>query len=365
MGACSGHSHEVGIGMACCFAAGFATIIGALFIVFVRVRNARVISAAIAFATGVMLYISFVDIYIGKGVANFEEAGYSTADSFLYATLCFFGGFPLTYGLDFIANRILEMHNFKTCKADNKSGEIEAKKDSNIITVIHPPTTVGDCTSPIATTNTIATASTTLNTTSGDPTLISNTALAIPLAMEEGTIRHLGSAVCPNELDVILSDEDCYNFAHAGLLAGMAIAVHNCPEGLVTFVSYFYDSSMGVSTAFAIAIHNIPEGMVVAFPIFYATNSKWQAIFWAALSGATEPVGALIGLAVACGGSLTNTVFGILFGLIAGIMVYVSLVELYPRARKYDSEDRITSKLMALGMIVMATSLVVINYADQ
>ncbi len=56
----------------------------------------------------------------------------------------------------------------------------------------------------------------------------------------------------------------------------------------------------------------------MAVPIYYATGSRLRAVGWASLSALMEPLGAVIGLAVACGGSLTDQVFGILFGLVAG-----------------------------------------------
>jgi hypothetical protein len=45
----------------------------------------------------------------------------------------------------------------------------------------------------------------------------------------------------------------------AGLLAALAIAIHNFPEGLQTFVSALADPALGIVIALAIALHNIPE----------------------------------------------------------------------------------------------------------
>lgn len=41
------------------------------------------------------------------------------------------------------------------------------------------------------------------------------------------------------------------------------------------------------------------------------------------ISAITEPIGALVGLAVACTGSINDVALGVVFGLIAGIMVYI------------------------------------------
>jgi len=82
------------------------------------------------------------------------------------------------------------------------------------------------------------------------------------------------------------------------ILAALAIAIHNFPEGLATFMGTLSDASVGVSLAIAIAIHNIPEGICVAVPIYYSTGSRIQAFLWAFLSGISEPVGALLGWAI-------------------------------------------------------------------
>jgi ZIP family zinc transporter len=63
--------------------------------------------------------------------------------------------------------------------------------------------------------------------------------------------------------------------------------------------------------------------MVVAFTIFYATGNRWRAIMWSAVSGLSEILGAVIGLSVVCGSSMSDIAFGIVFGLVGGLMVSV------------------------------------------
>ena len=75
-----------------------------------------------------------------------------------------------------------------------------------------------------------------------------------------------------------------------GLLSALAIAVHNFPEGIATFIGALNDPEMGAGITFAIAIHNIPEGIAVAIPIYYATKSKGKALLYATLSGMSEVI---------------------------------------------------------------------------
>lgn len=112
---------------------------------------------------------------------------------------------------------------------------------------------------------------------------------------------------------------------------------------------------MGIFTVLAIAIHNIPEGIAVSVPIYQATGSKIKAFRYSFLSGLAEPLGALIGWLI-LKPIMSDTVFGILFAGVAGIMVFISFDELLPAAREYG-EHHLSIYGLISGMAVMAISL--------
>jgi len=140
-----------------------------------------------------------------------------------------------------------------------------------------------------------------------------------------------------------------------GLFSALAIGIHNFPEGFATFIAALNDSTLGISIAVAIAIHNIPEGIAVSIPIYYATKNRKKAFLLSFSSGLAEPVGALIGYIV-LRSFLDDNVFGLIFGAVAGIMVYISLDELLPTAEEYGEHHIAIGGLIA-GMAVMAISL--------
>lgn len=140
-----------------------------------------------------------------------------------------------------------------------------------------------------------------------------------------------------------------------GVVSAIAIAIHNFPEGLATFAAAIQNPSLGIAIAVAIAIHNIPEGIAVSIPLYYATGNKKKAFLYSFLSGLSEPVGALIGYLLLMQ-FMNDTMFGILFGAVAGIMVFISLDELLPTAREYGYPHLAIYGLVS-GMIVMAVSL--------
>ena len=116
-----------------------------------------------------------------------------------------------------------------------------------------------------------------------------------------------------------------------------------------------WDPQLGISIAVAIAIHNIPEGIAVAVPIFYATGSRKKAFALSLLSGLAEPLGAIIGFLI-LRPFLSDTLMGITFAAVAGIMVYISLDELLPAAKEYGEHHLSIYGLIA-GMFVMSVSL--------
>lgn len=141
-----------------------------------------------------------------------------------------------------------------------------------------------------------------------------------------------------------------------GTFTALAIAIHNFPEGIATFTSALQDPSLGIAIAVAVAIHNIPEGIAVSVPIYFATGDKKRAFKLSFLSGLAEPIGALAAYFILMP-YLNDVMFGIIFAGVAGIMVFISLDELLPAAKKFDEAHLSIYGLIA-GMAVMAVSLI-------
>lgn len=140
-----------------------------------------------------------------------------------------------------------------------------------------------------------------------------------------------------------------------GIFSALTIAIHNFPEGLATFIVAIQDPQIAIPIALAIAIHNIPEGIAVSVPIYYATGNKRKAFFYSFISGFSEPIGALAGYLL-LKPFISDTLMGIIFALVAGIMVFISLDELLPSAREYG-EHHLSIYGLVAGMMLMAFSL--------
>lgn len=161
------------------------------------------------------------------------------------------------------------------------------------------------------------------------------------------------SQLKPNSQNSVIKDS---TLKRTGIFTALAIAIHNFPEGFATFISALENPTIGITIAFAIALHNIPEGMAVSLPIYHATGNKKSAFWYATLSGIAEPIGAVVGFFLLFP-FMGEATLGITFGMVAGIMVYISFDELLPAARVYGNAHT-TIAGITIGMAAMAISLI-------
>ena len=178
-------------------------------------------------------------------------------------------------------------------------------------------------------------------------------------------ISKLIDTFIPDHVDEDLFNEDGktpeshHHIKRAGILTAIAIAIHNFPEGLGTFLVSSQNLTLGISVALAIALHNIPEGIAVALPIYHATGKKRYAIWYSFWTGMTEPLGALIGL------FLLNTLLpqacvGFLMAMVIGIMIYIAFDTLLPLSHEYGDWHYVITGIMS-GIIVIWASLLLIG----
>jgi len=284
--------------------AGLATGVGSAIAFFASRTNYRFLSVSTGFSAGVMLYVSFVEIFL-KGTGALVEA-YGDYWGHWVNAGSFFGGIILIGVIDNLIPAAKNPH------------ETHARAES---APLH------DASAPV-------------------PDF--EKAAAAPAAYEG------------------IHDHSHKKLLRMGLFTALAIGIHNFPEGLATFLAALHDPGLGVAIAVAVALHNIPEGISVSVPIYYATGKRSRAFVYSFLSGLAEPVGAVIAyfaILLATGGEgtvLPPQVMGVLFGGVAGIMVYISLDELLPTSRAYGKGHDTIFGLIA-GMAVMALSLLLMK----
>ena len=125
-----------------------------------------------------------------------------------------------------------------------------------------------------------------------------------------------------------------------GIITMFVIMMHNIPEGIATFITTTNDTQLGIILTIAIALHNIPEGISITIPIYYSTNSKLKALFYTLISGMSEPLGALISY-LFLSRFVNDIILGIIYSIIAGMMINISINELYKEASCYNKKNTI------------------------
>jgi len=181
----------------------------------------------------------------------------------------------------------------------------------------------------------------------------------VPHDDEGGELIEYSDSDSDNEA---IDQKDKKEMKRTGIMAAIALAVHNLPEGIVIFMAAIHDPALGIAIAFAIVLHNVPEGIATAAPIYYSTGSRLKAFLFAFCAGHVQLIGAFVAwLLMRNIYEDMGAVFGISFAAVAGIMVYVAIHQLLPAAQRFG-KHHVVMKWLFAGMAVMAFSLVVLEF---
>ena len=137
----------------------------------------------------------------------------------------------------------------------------------------------------------------------------------------------------------------------------LAITIHNLPEGMavgMVIAGYMQGGinipiSAVIAMAIGIAIQNIPEGAIVSMPMKAAGNSRRRSFLIGSLSGAVEPIGAILVMLLA---SILTPLLPYMLAFAAGAMIYVVIEELIPEASEGEHSNWNTIGF-AIGFVLM------------
>ena len=137
----------------------------------------------------------------------------------------------------------------------------------------------------------------------------------------------------------------------------LAVTLHNIPEGMAVGVMYavFFAGNTQITAASAlalslgIAIQNFPEGTIISMPLRAEGESKSKAFLGGVLSGAVEPIGAVLTIIAA---QLIIPALPYLLSFAAGAMLYVVVEELIPEMSQ-GRHSNLGTVFFAAGFSVM------------
>ena len=137
----------------------------------------------------------------------------------------------------------------------------------------------------------------------------------------------------------------------------LAVTLHNIPEGMAVGVMYagFLAGNAQITAASAlalslgIAIQNFPEGAIISLPLRSEGNKRGKSFALGVLSGAVEPVGAILAIALA---SIVTPILPYMLAFAAGAMIYVVVEELIPEASEGEHSN-LGTIAFAIGFALM------------
>ena len=137
----------------------------------------------------------------------------------------------------------------------------------------------------------------------------------------------------------------------------LAVTLHNILEGMAVGVVYagFLSGSAEITAGAAlalslgIAIQNFPEGAIISMPLHAEGRSKGMAFLDGVLSGAVEPLAALLTVLLAAHIVPAMPYF---LSFAAGAMIYVVVEELIPEMSEGEHSN-IGVVMFAVGFTLM------------
>ncbi len=344
-----------------------------MFVFCSKSANVKVLAGALGISAGVMIFVSFGEIFGVKAIDSFEEIeGTNRDEASRYATFCFFGGIATTYLLDFLVHVIARVHEQRTsdkilmqcsvCQKDtlehfgtigSRLADINRRQSQSDISLGTVEVEANNEREP----QLMIQRKNSGSTTSQHQDQMRRSALNNHEQNNHASNVDLQNVDLSSVPHTPLDAQDRVALKNVGTLTAVAIAIHNFPEGLATFMAALADEKLGVALAIAVAIHNITEGICVAMPVYYATGSKWKGFWWSFISGVTELLGALVGYFIMKSNDMSARAYGLLFGIVSGMMVYISLRELVPTALRYDPKDKFVTNCIFMAWLLRSCSL--------
>ncbi len=149
-------------------------------------------------------------------------------------------------------------------------------------------------------------------------------------------------------------NDKCHNehLEHVGILASIAVIIHNIIEGMTLYVTTVQDFKSGLLLCIAIGLHNIPLGIIISTTL----QNKKEMIINSIILSLSTFVGGLIVFLVS--DIVNNSVVGILLSITFGMLAYIIILELLPQIiYNKNKKDNFIGIILGILIIIVSSLL--------
>lgn len=138
---------------------------------------------------------------------------------------------------------------------------------------------------------------------------------------------------------------------HIGIISSVAMIVHNFIEGMSLYLVSNASFLSGILLCIGIGLHNIPMGLVISSTLKSSNFCKSKILKISLVVSLATFIGGLFMFIL---GGVNELVEGILLGLTLGMLIYISIFELYHQI--YHMKDK---KLVIRGILIGVVLLII------
>ena len=143
--------------------------------------------------------------------------------------------------------------------------------------------------------------------------------------------------------------EEKKNIVHIGVLATIALIIHNFVEGMAIYLTSANDINLGIMMALGVGLHNIPLGIIITTTL-NSDNNTGKYLFCIISLFISSFLGGLL-LYLLNINTVSDIVIGSLLALTIGMLLYIIIFELYPKVKK-TTNKKITIIGLVTGVII-------------
>ena len=143
--------------------------------------------------------------------------------------------------------------------------------------------------------------------------------------------------------------EEKKNIVHIGVLATIALIIHNFVEGMAIYLTSANDINLGIMMALGVGLHNIPLGIIITTTLNSDKNTG-KYLFCIISLFISSFLGGLL-LYLLNINAVSDIVIGSLLALTIGMLLYIIIFELYPKVKK-TTNKKVTIIGLITGVII-------------